>query len=80
MNFLFRLTSINSSIKINRNVEVDENQLDADPEVYKHAETLLRNLLSRIDDMSKSVKDLIQRINLNTSHSALNVRIFPFYD
>ena len=69
--FSFQLISMD--FKLNRNVEVDENQLDADPEVYKHAETLLRNLLSRIDDMSKSVKDLIQRINLNTSHSALNV-------
>lgn len=53
---------------------MDETQLDADPEVFKHAETLLRDLLNRIDGMAKTVKDLVSKISLKTSHTKLNVR------
>ena len=72
-------TCMSCVLLIFRNVEVDENPLDAEAEVYKHAETLLRDLLSRIDEMSKSVRDLVVKINLNSNHRALGVS-FHTYD
>lgn len=55
------------------NVDANESEQDIDPEVYRHAESLLNDLLKQIQLMSQSHKEMVVKINLSQSYDKLTV-------